>query len=212
MNDYKMNFYVDYINPNVLNRINYARLQKDYQTEEKAYAKSVLDALHQGVLEVYGTETFDRVTLEEGFVLLPGVLQSREKSNVCIALLELDLSSSGEHWGRDYLTKYGCINPREEEMPDAVRQFLKETYGAYDYGYTATLKDDIHVDKERLPNTLKEILADFRNHVFVPCSREGCRKIYWTIRRTEVWRGRRLWQDGKRRRRLRRYGSGIPQT
>ena len=96
MNDYKMNFYVDYINRNVLNRINYARLQEDYQTEEKAYAKSVLDALHQGVLEVYGTETFDRDTLEEGFVLLPGVLQSREKSNVCIALLELDLSSSGE--------------------------------------------------------------------------------------------------------------------
>ena len=108
MNDYKMNFYVDYINRNVPNRINYARLQEDYQTEEKAYAKSVLDALHQGVLEVYGTETFDRDTLEEGFVLLPGVLQSREKSNVCIALLELDLSSSGEHWGRDYLTKYCC--------------------------------------------------------------------------------------------------------
>ena len=172
MNDYKMNFYVDYINRNVLNRINYARLQEDYQTEEKAYAKSVLNALHQGVMEVYGTETFDRDTLEEGFVLLPGVLQSRESGNVCIALLELDLSSSGEHWGTDYLTKYGCINPREEEMPDAVRQFLKETYGTCDYGYTATLTDDIHVDKERLPDTLKEILADFGNHVFVPCSRE----------------------------------------
>lgn len=60
MNDYKMNFYVDYINRNVLNRINYARLQEDYQTEEKVYAKSVLNALHQGVMEVYGTETFDR--------------------------------------------------------------------------------------------------------------------------------------------------------
>ena len=172
MDDYKMNFYVDYINRNVLNRINYARLQEDYQTEEKAYAKSVLNALHQGVMEVYGTETFGRGTLEEGFILLPGVLQSRENGNVCIALLELDLSSSGEHWGTDYLTKYGCINPREEEMPDAVRQFLKETYGTYDYGYTATLTDDIHVDKEHLPDALKEILADFGNHVFVPCSRE----------------------------------------
>ena len=172
MDDYKMNFYVDYINRNVLNRINYARLQEDYQTEEKAYAKSVLNALHQGVMEVYGTETFDRDTLEEGFVLLPGVLQSREKGSVCIALLELDLSSSGEHWGTDYLTKYGCINLHEEEMPDAVRRFLKETYGIYDYGYTAAITDDIHVDKERLPDALKEILEDFRNHVFVPCSRE----------------------------------------
>ena len=32
--------------------------------------------------------------------------------------------------------------------------------------------DDIHVDKERLPDALKEILADFGNHVFVPCSRK----------------------------------------
>ena len=101
MNNYKMNFYVDYINRDVLNRINYARLQEDYQTEEKTYAKSVLNALHQGVMEVYGTETFDRDTLEEGFILLPGVLQSRENGNVCIALLELDLSSSREHWGTD---------------------------------------------------------------------------------------------------------------
>ena len=49
---------------------------------------------------------------------------------------------------------------------------LKETYGIYDYGYTAAITDDIHVDKERLPDALKEILEDFRNHVFVPCSRE----------------------------------------
>ncbi len=48
----------------------------------------------------------------------------------------------------------------------------RQPYGTYDYGYTATLTDDIHVDKERLPDVLKEILADFRNHVFVPCSQE----------------------------------------
>lgn len=160
MDDYKMNLYVDYINRNVLNRINYARLQEDYQTEEKAYAKSVLNALHQGVMEVYGTETFERDTLEEGFILLPGAVQSRENGNVCIALLELDLSSSGEHWGTDYLTKYGCINPREEEMPDAVCRFLKETYGTYDYGYTATLTDDIHVDKEEVSENLLDYTED----------------------------------------------------
>lgn len=44
-----MNFYVDYINANVLPKIDYERLQADYGTEEKAYAKSVLNALHQGL-------------------------------------------------------------------------------------------------------------------------------------------------------------------
>lgn len=172
MDDYKMNIYVDYINRNVLDRIDYARLQEDYQTKEKSYAKSVLNVLHRGILGSYGTEVFDRDTLEEGFVLLPGVLQCRENGNVCIALLELDLSSSGEHCGTDYLTKYGCVSLREENLPEAVRQFLDDAYGTYEYGYTATIKDDIHVDKGTLPDALKEILADFRNHVFMPCSRE----------------------------------------
>ncbi len=172
MDDYRMNFYVDYINRNILGKVDYARLQEDYLTEEKAYAKSVLNALHQGALEVYGTETFDSGTLEEGIILLPGVLQSRENGNVCIALLEIELSSAGEHWGTDFLTKYGCINPADDEMPESIRRFLEDTYGSYDYGYTASFMEDIHVDKEKLPDTLKEILADFRNHEFVPCSRE----------------------------------------
>ncbi|WP_300566918.1 hypothetical protein [uncultured Acetatifactor sp.] len=171
MDDYKMNFYVDYINRNVLDRIDYARLQEDYQTEEKAYAKSVLNALHRGILGSYGTEVFDRDTLEEGLVLLPGVLQCRENGNVCITLLELDLSSSGEHCGTDYLTKYGCVSLREEGLPEAVRQFLMDTYGTYEYGYTATIRDDIHVDRDGLPEAVKEVLADFRSHAFMPCTR-----------------------------------------
>lgn len=76
-NDSLMNFYVDYINKNVLPKINYDRLQADYETAEKAYAKSVLNALHQGVVAVYGIETFDRDTAD-GYVLLPGVVQSKE--------------------------------------------------------------------------------------------------------------------------------------
>ncbi|MCI9593188.1 MAG: hypothetical protein HFG51_03420 [Lachnospiraceae bacterium] len=32
------------------------------------------------------------------------------------------------------------------------------------------------MDKKRLLDALKEILADFRNHVFVPCSREEVSK------------------------------------
>ena len=148
--DYEpMNLYVDYINANVLPKVNYERLQADYGTEEKAYAKSVLNALHQGVFEVYGTETFGRETAG-GYVLLPGVVQSKNTGELCIALLELDLQSSGEHCATDFLIRYGCIS-QFEEMQEEVQRFLKDTYGAYEYGYTATLTDDIHVDKARLP-------------------------------------------------------------
>ena len=167
--DYEpMNLYVDYINANVLPKVDYERLQADYGTEEKAYAKSVLKALHQGVLEVYGTETFGRETAG-GYVLLPGVVQSKNTGELCIALLELDLQSSGEHCATDFLIRYGCISQFEPEMPDNVGKFLRDTYGAYDYGYTATLTDDIHVDKNRIPQAMREVLEDFKQHEFVPC-------------------------------------------
>ena len=167
MDNEKMNLYVDYINQNVLPKINYDQLQADYLTPEKAYAKSVLNALHKGVLEVYGTEYFGE-DAAGGYVLLPGVVQSKETGNLCIALLELDLMSSGEHCGTDFLTVYGCIN-QSEDMPQEVRQFLRETYGAYEYGYTAELENDIHVDKSRLPEEMKQVLAHFRSYEFVPC-------------------------------------------
>lgn len=172
--DYEpMNLYVDYINAKVLPKIDYERLQADYGTEEKAYAKSVLNALHQGLQKVYGTETFGWDTAG-GYVLLPGVVQSKATGELCIALLELDLQSSGEHCATDFLIRYGCISQFEPEMPDEVREFLKDTYGAYDYGYTATLTDDIHVDKSRLPQAMREVLEDFKRYEFVPCDeRQG---------------------------------------
>lgn len=163
-----MNLYVDYINANVMTKIDYERLQLDYATEEKAYAKSVLNALHQGVQVVYSTEIFDRDTAG-GYVLLPGVVQSKDTGELCIALLELDLQSSGEHCATDFLIRYGCISQFEQDMPDDVRKFLRETYGAYDYGYTATLNDDIHVDKSRLPPKMREVLEHFKEHEFIPC-------------------------------------------
>lgn len=162
-----MNFYVDYINLTVMTKIDHVELQADYATKEKAYAKSVLNALHQGVQVVYGTEIFDRDTAG-GYVLLPGVVQSKDTGELCIALLELDLQSSGEHCATDFLIRYGCISQSEQEMPDDVRKFLRETYGAYDYGYTATLTDDIHVDKSSLPPEMREVLEHFREHEFIP--------------------------------------------
>lgn len=101
-------------------------------------------------------------------MLLPGVVQSKDTGELCIALLELDLQSSGEHCATDFPIRYGCISQSEQEMPDDVRKFLRETYGAYDYGYTATLTDDIHVDKSSLPPEMREVLEHFRKHEFIP--------------------------------------------
>ncbi len=168
----KINQYIDYINKNVLSGINYARLQKDYQTKSRFYTKSVLNGLHQGVLKVYKTERFEWEEDREGYMLLPGILCSRETDNICIALLELDLFFSGKLNGIDFLTKYGCINPDDEQMPETVRRFLQGTYGTFDYGYTVFLKDDIYADRAHLSEDVRQILEDFRHYEFIPCAKQ----------------------------------------
>lgn len=47
-------------------------------------------------------------------------------------------------------------------MPDNVSKFIRDTYGAYEYGYTAALTDDIHVDKSRLPQAMRELFRTSR--------------------------------------------------
>lgn len=84
--------YIEYLNSNILNRIDYGRLQESYDTEDKAYAKRILNALHRAMVHAYGTENLNSDVVE--YALIPGVIQSRNTGNVCLALLELDLQSS----------------------------------------------------------------------------------------------------------------------
>lgn len=64
----KINSYIDHINQNVLTKIRYIQLQRDYQTEEKVYAKSILNALHKCALEVYGEDLFGKSGKNSGAI------------------------------------------------------------------------------------------------------------------------------------------------
>ncbi len=57
-------------------------------------------------------------------------------------------------------------------MPEKVRHFLWEMYGIYDYVYTAFFEQDIYVNMDSLTEDMKEILENFRNFEFMPCSSE----------------------------------------
>jgi hypothetical protein len=89
---------------------------------------------------------------------------------MCVALLEIDLSSSGEHWGTSFLCKYGVIAQDGIERVSNNDAVLKtesreivSTYLPYDYCYTASIPGDIHVSKAGLPEEIKAVLKDFRN-------------------------------------------------
>ncbi len=157
--------YAELINSTILPFIDYDKLQNSYDTD-MSYAKGVLNRLHEAMVTVYGGGQLYDVDGGDGFVLIPGAVRGKENGNLCIALLELDLSSSGEHWGTTFLCKHGVI-PQSvtADADNELRRQSKEIgklIGSYDYGYTAEIPDDIHVDANRLPDELRIVLMTLR--------------------------------------------------
>jgi hypothetical protein len=160
--------YIDYINKRILPFIDYSKLQASYDTD-MVYAKGILNRLHEAMVKVYGSEQFDSEDGDDGFVVIPGVLRGRENGKVCLALLDIDLSSAGEHWGTAFIVGRGVISQNEAYSRDggeAAAEMKKAIapYGAYSYCYTADIPADIHVSTDSTPEALRSILKDFRNH------------------------------------------------
>ena len=162
--------YVDAINSSILPHINYETLETSYSTD-MTYAKGVLNQLHEAMVTAYGGEQLGEWDGDEGFVVIPGVVRSKESGKLCIALLDLDLSSAGEHWGTAFLCKHGVVpqtaDAEELDGNTALQSKMREMNAAfvpYDYCYTAKIPCDIHVRQPSLPDELKAVLADFRNH------------------------------------------------
>lgn len=163
MNDENtMNQYVAYINENILPFIDYDKLHTSYGTD-MTYAKGILHLLHKAMIEIYGGDYLDTQDGDEGFVLVPGVVRGKKNGNICLALLEIDLSSSGEHWRTDFICKYGIVSQNNDIQTPAGKE-MRSIIGSYDYCYTASIPCDIHINKSMLPKELKSILNDFREY------------------------------------------------
>ena len=78
-----------------------------------------------------------------------------ENDTIYVALLELDVSSSGEHWGTVFFLPQGAVDGNEDQ--DSVKEALQQI-GKYDYWYTPELERDHHVDWSRCPDEVKEML------------------------------------------------------
>ena len=158
--------YIEYINANIVPFIDYDELQKSYATEKMTYARCILNKLHEAMVKIYGSEQLEEFDGDEGFVAIPGFVRGRDNGQLCLALLDIDLSSSGEHWGTTFFCKYGVISQADFDKYPAAREIVKQI-GVYDYCYTATIPGDIHVDNGRLPDKLKEILNELGTHEHV---------------------------------------------
>ena len=143
------------LNREVLSSVDLQWLKSSYRSEEKDYAKSVLKQMHDAFVEVYGTDTMDR---DNEFIIAPAVIKVRETGNLCLGLVQLDIASSGEHWGTDFITPYGVLNFDDKELNEKQLEYVR-SFMPYDYYYTINIPDDIHVDMDKMPDDVRGMVA-----------------------------------------------------
>ncbi|MDR0905495.1 MAG: hypothetical protein LBN00_04890 [Oscillospiraceae bacterium] len=136
--------YEAYLDEKILPFINYGKLQISYETD-LVYAKEVLTRLHKAMVRFYGSKTLSEEVSEDGFVIVPGVVCGKKSGQMCIALFSLDLSSSGEHWGTDFICDRGVVTQGDDTVPRHIAEEITARYLPYDYAYTAVIPGDIHL-------------------------------------------------------------------
>jgi len=147
------------INNDVIPRIRWDELNASYFEPGHAYAKQVLGEMHQAFERVYGKEP---VTEERGgeLVCLPAITSANNTGELCVALVQIDLSSSGEHWDTQFFTEQGilphpdCVDRQKERRVDRLIP--------YSYWYTPRLQGDIHVRFHNMPAEVADVLKAAR--------------------------------------------------
>jgi len=156
-----MDKYINDLNKKILGEIDYEKLQQSYQTKEMEYAKTVLKQMHDTFVKVYGTDYLEKYDHE--FVAVPAIIKGSNTGEICIGLVELDLQSSGEHWGTIFLTEYGVARQGDEDNPKESSDFISQKYMSYDYWYTVQIEGDIHIDIDEMPEDVAPIYEFCQN-------------------------------------------------
>ena len=91
------------------------------------------------------------------FVTVPAVIKGAN-GKLYPALVDLDVSSSGEHYGSSILTPIGMIEHDGSDLPCSQAELLREIV-PYQYWYTPYIERDHHVDFDDLPPEVEEVLS-----------------------------------------------------
>ena len=113
--------------------------------------------MHGAFVKTYGTDYLDDGSYE--FVSIPAVIRSRNTGKLCLGIVTLDLESSGEHWGTDFLTPYGVVSQGDPNMNADLQQYIRDSFVPYDYWYTADVERDIHVSLDGMPEDVADLIA-----------------------------------------------------
>ena len=93
---------------------------------------------------------------------IPAVIRSRQNGKLCLGIVTLDLESSGEHWGTEFLTPYGIISQNDPNLDNDMKKYIREQYIPYDYWYTADVENDIHISFDDIPEAVADLIDTAR--------------------------------------------------
>ena len=142
----------------IVKETDFYRLNVSCNGGDTAYAAEKLLDMHQAFETVYGEGYVDE---EYGMVMMPAVVCGRDSGIRTLALVTLDLESSGEHFGTIFMTPGGLLEQGSSSLSEKQKQALAEYYIPYDYWYTPLVERDHHVDFTQMP----EEVADIRRMV-----------------------------------------------
>ena len=145
--------FIDKINE-ILDKTDFLLLNTSCNTENTSDAAEKLLAMHQAFEEVYGEGYVDE---SYGMIMVPAVVRGRESGIQALALVTLDLESSGEHWGTTFLTPGGPLVQGHAELTEEQKRAIREYYIPYDYWYTPLVERDHHVNFTDMPETVADI-------------------------------------------------------
>lgn len=99
----------------ILKETDFYRLNVSCNGGDTAYAAEKLLAMHQAFETVYGEGYVDEAY---GMVMMPAVVCGRDSGIRTLALVTLDLESSGEHFGTIFMTPGGLLEQGSSSLSE----------------------------------------------------------------------------------------------
>lgn len=132
------------------------KLNMSWNSEDDSYAKDTLKKMHDIFIDVYKTDCLDSHTHE--FIEVPAIVRGKNTGHIGLAILSIDIESSGEHCGTFFLTPRGVIEQGSKKLLDYEKEYISQTYIPYEYWYTISLERDFHVDFDNVPEKIVGML------------------------------------------------------
>ena len=139
-------------------KIDIEKVVSSYKTEDKTEAKKLLKTMVEVFKETHDVMSVDEMVDDgEDFMYLPSIIKGSESGELCIGLVLVDLSSSGEPHGAQFLLYNGFYDEYDKNMPEDAKK-ARAAIGNYDHWYPLDYSGDIHVDFDNVPEDVQSML------------------------------------------------------